>query len=166
VHATGAREVLEIGMFTGYSALAMAEALPADGRLVACEIDAGAAALARAEFARTPAGARIDVRLAPAQETLAALRAEGRRFDLVFVDADKAGYLGYLDTLLTGDLLGPRALVCVDNTLMQGEPWLPGTRSANGEAIAAFNDAVARDPRVEQVVLPLRDGVTLIRRTS
>lgn len=164
VAATRARRVLEIGLFTGYSALAMAEALPADGRLVACEIDAEVADLARRAFAASPAGARITVELGPAADTLAALAAAGAEFDLVFVDADKAGYAGYLATLLDTGLLAPHGLVAVDNTLLQGGPWLSGEPTAAAAAIAAFNDAVAGDPRVEQVLLPLRDGLTLIRR--
>jgi caffeoyl-CoA O-methyltransferase len=164
VHATGARRVLEIGMFTGYSALAMAEALRPDGTVVACEVDPDAAAVARESFAGSPAGDRIDVRVGPAGSTLDSLASAGRAFDLVFVDADKAGYAGYLEQLLSGGLLAPGALVCVDNTLMQGEPWTEGEPSANGAAIAAFNRTVAEDPRVEQVVLPVRDGLTLIRQ--
>lgn len=163
VHLTGARRVLEIGMFTGYSALAMAEALPADGELVACEIDADVAEFARGCFAESPAGHRISVRVAPALDTLARLADEGASFDLVFVDADKPGYASYLDALLDGDLLAPHGVVAVDNTLMQGAPWLPDP-TVNGAAIAAFNAAVAADPRVEQVLIPLRDGLTLIRR--
>jgi caffeoyl-CoA O-methyltransferase len=155
--------VLEIGMFTGYSALAMAEALPPDGRLVACELDPFAADLARECFRASPAGERIDVRVGPAAETLAALA--GQRFDLVFLDADKAGYPGYLDTVLSTDLLADGGTICVDTTLMQGQPWT-GSRTANGEAIAAFNRTVAEDPRVEQVLVPLRDGITVIRRAS
>ncbi|MCE0537616.1 class I SAM-dependent methyltransferase [Kineosporia rhizophila] len=164
VHATGARQVLEIGMFTGYSALAMAEALPAGGRVVACEIDLRAVELARESLDRTPTGRRVEIRTGPAAATLSALAAEGALFDLVFVDADKGGYLTYLDHLLTLDLLSSRALICVDNTLMQGEPWGRGPVSANGAAIEEFNRALAADPRVEQVLLPLRDGVTLVRR--
>ncbi|MCD2196913.1 class I SAM-dependent methyltransferase [Actinomycetospora endophytica] len=164
VHATRARSVLEIGMFTGYSALAMAEAVGDDGRVVACEVDADVAALARECFAGSPAGGRIDVRVGPAADTLRALA--GESFDLVFVDADKAGYADYLTALLDGGLLGPRGLVVVDNTLMQGRAYGAGAPTANGAAIAAFNDAVAADPRVEQVLVPLRDGMTLIRRVE
>jgi caffeoyl-CoA O-methyltransferase len=164
VAATRARRVLEIGLFTGYSALAMAEALPDDGRLVACELDPEVAELARRSFAGSAAGRRITVEVGPAADTLAALRDRGEEFDLVFVDADKPGYAGYLAALLDGGLLAPHGLVCVDNTLLQGEPWLADGASANGAAIAAFNADVAADPRVEQVVLPLRDGLTLIRR--
>lgn len=160
VHLARARRVLEIGMFTGYAALAMAEALPEDGVVIACELDPDVAALGRDCIGASPHGHKVDVRVGPADKTLVDLA--GERFDLVFLDADKAGYTDYLDALLDGDLLEPHALVCVDNTLMQGEPWT-GTRTPNGEAIAAFNERVAADPRVEQVLLPLRDGLTLIR---
>lgn len=161
VQMTGARRVLEIGMFTGYSALAMAEAVPADGVVVACELDPSVARFAQECFADSEAGARIDVRVGPAADTLAALA--GQTFDLVFVDADKAGYAHYLDVVLSTGLLAEGGTICVDNTLMQGQPWTGGA-TANGEAIAAFNRTVASDPRVEQVLVPLRDGVTLIRR--
>ena len=106
------------------------------------------------------------MRVGPAGDTLHALAEAGEVFDLVFVDADKAGYADYVTTLLDRDLLAPEALVCVDNTLMQGDPWLPGESSPNGEAIASFNQAVADDPRVAQVVLPVRDGITLLRRVA
>ena len=163
VHATRAARVLEIGMFTGYSALAMAEALPADGQVTACEIDAGVAAFAEQCFRGSASGHKITVRVGPAQRTLSELARAGQRFDLVFIDADKAGYLGYLTTVLDTGLLEPHGLICVDNTLLQGQPWQPGEPTANGAAIAAFNQAVAADPRVEQVIIPLRDGLTLIR---
>lgn len=164
VHATGARRVLEIGLFTGYSALAMAEALPDGGRLVACEIDADVARIARESLDASGHGHRIEIRVGPARRTLVELAADGERFGLVFVDADKAGYADYVRTLLDADLLDDRALICVDNTLLQGQPWLPGPPTPPGAAIAAFNEELATDPRVEQVVLPLRDGLTLIRR--
>jgi caffeoyl-CoA O-methyltransferase len=166
VHATRARRVLEIGMFTGYSALAMAEALPADGQVIACEIDAGVAAFAQQCFAGSPEVGKIAVRVGPALATLGELEAEGEVFDLVFIDADKAGYIGYLIALLDYGLVAPDGLIVVDNTLMKGQPWLPDQPTANGRAIAAFNRAVAADPRVEQVIVPLRDGMTLIRPLS
>ena len=162
VHLGRARRVLDVGMFTGYSALAMAEALPADGTVVACEVDAHVAGIAQAAFDAAPDGHKIDVRVGPAAGTLAELGAVGERFDLVFLDADKAGYLGYLQQVLDGDLLTGHGVVCVDNTLMQGHPWT--TSTPNGDAIDAFNRAVADDHRVEQVLLPVRDGLTLIRR--
>jgi caffeoyl-CoA O-methyltransferase len=164
VRSTGARRVLEIGLFTGYSALAMAEALPDDGILVACEIDPFAAEFARRAFERSSHGRKIRIEIDPAIETLDRLAGAGERFDFVFIDADKSGYWAYLDKLLSADLLTAGALVCVDNTLMQGQPYLAGEPTDNGRAIADFNRLVAEDPRVEQVLLPVRDGVTLIRQ--
>ncbi len=164
IRMTRARRVLEIGMFTGYSALAIAEALPADGRVVACEIDPDVAAFAQRSFDEAPAGTRIEVRVGPAEATLHRLAVAGERFDFVFVDADKDRYIDYVTALIERGLLAPDGIICVDNTLMQGEPYLAGERSANGEAIAAFNEAITADPRVEQVLLPLRDGMTLIRQ--
>ena len=163
VHMTSARQVLELGMFTGYSALAMAEALPPDGRVVACEIDGDVAALAAQCLAASPCADMIDIRVAPAQATLEQLTATDERFDLVFVDADKPGYLAYVRTVLDCALLAADGVIAVDNTLLQGEPYLPGEPTSNGAAIAEFNRALADDPRVEQVLLPLRDGLTLIR---
>lgn len=166
VAATSARRVLEIGMFTGYSALAMAEALSADGRLVACEVDERAAALARDAFVAAGRGGQVDIRIGDARRTLRDLAGAGERFDLVFIDADKAGYADYLGALLDLDLLADGGLVAVDNTLLQGEPWAGPAPSANGAAVAAFNAHLAADPRVEQVLVPLRDGVTLVRRVA
>jgi caffeoyl-CoA O-methyltransferase len=171
IHLAGARRVLEIGMFTGYSALAMAEALPEDGVVVACEIDQAVAGFARECFAESTAGRRICVEIGPAIDTLRRLAAQcratpGLRFDFVFIDADKSGYLDYLEFLLDSDLLSARAVIAVDNTLLQGHPYLGGDISANGAAIAGFNSALTHDRRVEQVLIPLRDGLTLIRRTQ
>lgn len=166
VYATKAQRVLEIGLFTGYSALAMAEALPDEGRVVACEIDANVAAFAQECFAQSSSGHKISVKVAPALDTLRGLAAAGEVFDFVFIDADKGGYQGYLDLLLASDLLAPGGLICVDNTLLQGEPYLSGDPTENGLAIARFNEALAADDRVDQVLLPLRDGLTLIRRTG
>ncbi len=163
VRLTRAERILEIGMFTGYSALAMAEALPSEGKLIACEVDAYAAEFAQKCFQASSVGNKITVYVAPALDTLKKLAASGEVFDLVFIDADKPGYLDYLDMLLNTTLLNPNGLVCVDNTLMQGQPYLTGA-TPNGAAIAHFNEVVADDPRVEQVLLPLRDGLTLIRR--
>ena len=163
VRLTRAENVLEIGMFTGYSALAMAEALPDGGKLVACEVDAYVSAFAQKCFDDSSVGHKITVHVAPALDTLKTLESSGAVFDLVFIDADKPGYLDYLDILLKTSLLRPDGLICVDNTLMQGQPYLNGA-TPNGAAIAHFNEVVADDPRVEQVLLPLRDGLTLIRR--
>ena len=164
IHLTQARRVLEIGMFTGYSALAMAEALPADGEVVACEVDAYAAEFAQKCFNESTSGHKIVVKVAPAIETMKQLAADGEVFDLVFIDADKGGYLDYLNLLHTPGLLAPNGSIYADNTLMQGQPYVSGMTTPNGVAIAKFNQAVADDPRVEQVLIPLRDGITLIRR--
>ena len=159
------QRVLEIGMFTGYSALAIAEALPNDGSLLACEVDPYVAQFAQDCFARSPHGNKITVEVAPAIDTMTRLVEEGASFDLVFIDADKGGYIDYFNLLLDQNLLAMDGFICVDNTLMQGQPYLPQEqRSANGEAIARFNRFVAEDPRVEQVLIPMRDGITLIKR--
>lgn len=166
VHVSRAKRVLDIGMFTGYSALAMAEALPDDGEVTACEIDADVAEFARQCFSESTSGHKIVVKVAPALFTLKELSAANETFDLVFIDADKAGYVDYLTTLLDTGLLAPNGVICVDNTLMQGQPYVTGESTTNGIAIATFNQTVAADPRVEQVVIPLRDGLTLIRRVE
>lgn len=165
VYMTRAKKVLDIGMFTGYSALAMAEALPADGRLVACEVDPYTANLAQSLFQQSPHGEKIEVELGPALVTVDKLAAAGESFDLVFIDADKKEYVQYFQTLLDSNLLALHGIICVDNTLLKGQVYLPPEeRTPNAEAIAQFNRIVADDPRVEQVLLPLRDGLTIIRR--
>lgn len=162
VRMVRATRVLEIGMFTGYSSLAMAEALPAGGEVVACEVDPQVADVARECFAESPSGDRVTIEVGPAMDTLHRLTG---RFDLVFIDADKTGYQDYLRFLLDSDLLTPDTLIAVDNTLLQGEPYADDP-TVNGSAIDEFNRAVADDVRVEQVLVPLRDGVTLIRRVQ
>ncbi len=164
VGAMRAKRILEIGLFTGYSALAMAEALPGEGRLVACEIDPFAAELAQKAFDASPHGQKIEVHVGDAARTLQRLNEEGASFDLIFIDADKAAYGAYFDIVLGGSLLSAHGAICVDNTLMQGSPWMPEPMTPNGSAIAEFNRMVRDDERVEQVLIPLRDGLTLIRR--
>jgi len=165
VYMARAKNILDIGMFTGYSALAMAEALPADGRLVACEVDEYVANFAQTLFQNSPHGNKIHVELGSALKTLDKLADKGEPFDFVFIDADKKEYVQYYQTLLDSNLLSPQGFICVDNTLLQGQVYLsPDERTANGEAIAQFNSVVADDPRVEQVLLAIRDGLTIIRR--
>ncbi|MEL6431567.1 MAG: class I SAM-dependent methyltransferase [Planctomycetota bacterium] len=165
VRISGATDVLEIGMFTGYATLAMAEALPAGGRVLACELDPFAARVASEQFSKHAAGERIEIAIEPASDTLERLVQEGRSFDLVFIDADKKGYAAYYDALLDGGLVPVGGLVCVDNTLYQGQVYAAGLETTpNGRALADFNANVAADERVEQVILPLRDGLTLIER--
>jgi caffeoyl-CoA O-methyltransferase len=165
-----AKRVLEIGMFTGYSALAIAEALPEDGYLLACEVDAYAAQFATNCFASSSHKHKIFVKVAPAIETMHEQISAGESFDLAFIDADKGGYIDYVNLLLETSLLAPDGFICVDNTLMQGQPYLwpyldERDRTENGQLIAQFNQFVAQDPRLEQVMLPLRDGFTIIRRS-
>lgn len=165
VHMTRARRILDIGMFTGYSALAMAEALPPDGCLIACEVDPYAANFAQSLFRQSPHGSKIRVELGSALETLTRLAASEAPFDFVFIDADKQEYIQYYQRLLDENLLSPGSYICVDNTLFQGQVYQAASeQSQSAQAIAQFNQYVAEDSRTEQVMLPIRDGLTLIRR--
>ena len=157
VKLTSARRVLEIGMFTGYSALMMASALPDEGELVTCDIDPAAEAIARRYFDRHPHGKKITIRMGPALDTLAALSGP---LDLVFIDADKGNYVSYYEAALP--LLRPGGLIVADNTLWSGKVVAPQTEVE--QAIARFNDHVARDARVDKVLLTVRDGMTLARK--
>ncbi|HEX7276656.1 MAG TPA: class I SAM-dependent methyltransferase [Acidimicrobiales bacterium] len=159
VFMTGARRVLEIGTFTGYSGLSMAAALPSDGRIVTCDIDPVTNEVARRHAAASPYGDRIEFRLGPALDTLAGLDGP---FDLVFIDADKESYLAYYEAVLPK--LADRGLIVVDNVLWSGRVLDPSDETVDTVAIRAFNDAVAADPRVVCVMLTVRDGVTLVRR--
>jgi caffeoyl-CoA O-methyltransferase len=159
VAMTGARQVLEIGTFTGYSALSMAEALPPGGRIVTCEVSEQHAEIARRHIAASPWADRIEVRLGPALDTVAAL--EGP-FDLVFIDADKTNYRNYYEAVLPK--LSPTGVVAVDNVLWSGNVLCGDDQSPDTRAIVEFNDYVAADERVEKVMLTVRDGITLIRR--
>lgn len=154
-----ASRAIEIGTFTGYSALCMAEALPEGGELVTCDVDPRAMDVARSFFERSPHGRKITPRLGDALETVRAMPEEPS-FDLAFVDADKERYLDYYEALLPR--LRQGGLLIADNTLWSGEVLAPTTRSA--EAIVQFNDHVTRDPRVENVLLSVRDGVMLVRK--
>lgn len=158
-----AKRILDIGMFTGYSALAMAEGLPDDGFVVACEIDPYVAQFAQNCFQTSKHGHKIQVEVAAAMDTLHKLANEKACFDLVFIDADKQGYTDYFKLLLDKNLVVSGSFICVDNTLFQGQVYLPEQQTSNGKAVAEFNLMVANDARVEQVLLPLRDGITLIR---
>lgn len=155
-----AKNVLELGTFSGYSALCMAEGLPDDGKLVTCDIDPVATAMARSAWAKSPHGSKIDLRLGPALDTIATLRAEGRNFDLVFIDADKVNYERYYDAVW--DLLPQGGLVVADNTLWSGRVVSP--QDDEDRAIARFNERVHDDPRVDHVLLSVRDGIMLARK--
>ena len=159
VAVTRARRVLEIGTFTGYSALAMASALPADGQLVTCEVNPDHEAVARRHVEASPWRDRIEIRMGDALETIA--RLDGP-FDLVFIDADKVNYRNYYEAVLPK--LSDDGVIAVDNVLWGGRVLDGSDTSADTRAIVEFNEAVANDERVECVVLTVRDGVSLIRR--
>jgi caffeoyl-CoA O-methyltransferase len=161
VFLSGARRVLELGTFSGYSALSMAAALPPDGHVDTCEIDPEHAAVARRAIERSPYAGRITVHLGPALETID--RLEGT-FDLVFLDADKVSYLRYYEALLPR--LAERGLLVADNTLWSGRVLDEADESESTAALRAFNDHVRADDRVVCTMLTVRDGVTLIRRRT
>jgi caffeoyl-CoA O-methyltransferase len=154
----GARRAIEIGTFTGYSALCIAEALPASGTLLTCEHDPDVVAMARTFFARSPHGSKIEIALGDALETVRAL--DATPFDFAFVDADKARYVEYYEELLGRVRAG--GLLVFDNVLWSGEVLAP--ESADARGIAALNDLVQRDARVDNVLLTVRDGVLLVRK--
>jgi caffeoyl-CoA O-methyltransferase len=162
VFATGARRVLEIGTYSGYSALSMAAALPPGGRLVTCEVEPRFAEVARRHIAASPYADRIEVRVGPALETLAELPGP---FDLVFVDADKGGYRDYVEAVLPK--LAERGLLAIDNTLWSGRVLDPDSDDSEAtRGLAELNDALVRDSRLVSVMLTVRDGITLVRKAD
>jgi len=156
VWAAAPQRVLEIGTYSGHSALAMAAALPPGGRIDTLEVDAKHAEVAQRWFDRSEHGDRITLHLGPALETIAGLDGD---FDFVFLDADKVGYVDYYEAVLPR--LADRGLIVADNTLWSGRV----VEESDGP-IARFNEHVAADPRSVAVILPIRDGMTLIRRAS
>ena len=159
VWLSGARRILEIGCFTGYSALSMAAGLPPDGSITTCELDPERAAMARRHFDASPWATQIRVLEGPALESIAGLQGP---FDLVFIDADKVNYPRYYEAVLP--LLGDRGFIVADNVLWSGRVLDPADQSDDTVAIRAFNDMVVNDPRVTCVMATVRDGVLLIRR--
>ncbi len=163
VRLTGARRTLEIGTFTGYSALAVALALPDNGKVTACDVSEEWTAIARAHWEEAGVAKKITLRLAPALETLAALEAEGKpgRFDFAFIDAHKPEYDGYYEACLR--LVRPGGLIVFDNMLQGGRVADRSDRSEGAAAIRALNARIAKDDRVDAVLLPVGDGMTLAR---
>jgi predicted O-methyltransferase YrrM len=160
---TGARRALELGTFTGYSAICIARGLAEGGKLVACELDPERAEAAKANFESAGVAERIEVRVGPAQETLDALEAEGAEpFDLAFLDADKVGYLGYYESALR--LLRPGGLMAIDNTLRAGGVLDPAGAEEGTAVVAELNDRIVADDRVDVAMLTVADGVTLVRK--
>ena len=162
VELMGARRCLEVGTFTGYSALAVAQALPADGRLVACDINAETTAVARCYWQQAGVAEKIDLRIAPALETLDSLLSEGGAgsFDFAFIDADKTGYDAYYERCLA--LLRPGGLMAVDNVLWGGAVIDSDREDPDTAAIRQLNAKVASDQRVSCSMIPLGDGLTLV----
>ena len=159
-----ARRIIEVGTFTGYSSLCMAAALPEDGHLLACDVNAETTAVARRYWKEAGVEARIELKLQPGLRTLDELIAEGEAtlFDFAFVDADKPNYSGYYDRLMR--LLHPGGLIAVDNTLWSGRVADPDDTSESTRAIREFNARVMADERVDVSLVPIGDGLTLIRK--
>jgi caffeoyl-CoA O-methyltransferase len=157
----GARNVVEVGTFTGYSALCIARGLPADGRLLCCDVSEEWTSVGRRHWEQAGVADRIELKIAPAVETLRALPAE-ETIDLAFVDADKPNYGAYYDELLPR--LRPNGVILVDNVLWGGNVIEDDPEDENRVAIRAFNDRVVADDRVDAVMLPLGDGLTLLRK--
>ena len=161
---TGARRCLEVGVFTGYSSLAVALALPDDGQIIACDIDEDFTRMAVDFWRRAGVENKIQLELAPAVETLDALLADGQagQFDFAFIDADKVNYQHYYDRIL--DLIRPGGLIAVDNTLWSGDLADPDIDDVDTVALRSFNKTLHRDDRVDISLVPIGDGLTLARK--
>jgi predicted O-methyltransferase YrrM len=164
VRLIGARRALEIGTFTGYSALTVALALPADGRMVACDVSEEWTSIGRPFWERAGVAGKIDLRIGMGLETLAKLEREGTRdtFDFAFIDADKPSYDAYYETTLR--LVRRGGVIALDNMLMRGQVADPKATNASTQAVQALNAKIAADERVDRVLLPVGDGLTLVRR--
>ncbi|GAA2334659.1 class I SAM-dependent methyltransferase [Streptomyces cuspidosporus] len=160
VRLTGARHIVEVGTFTGFSALSMAQALPADGKLIACDVSEEWTAYGREAWAKAGVADRIDLRIAPALDTLRAMPAEPH-IDLAYLDADKGNYIAYWEELVPR--MSPGGLIVADNVFFHGSVVDPGA-TGSGAAIKAFNEHVSADDRMEAVMLTVADGLTLARR--
>ena len=160
---SGARRAIEVGVFTGYSSLAVMLAMPQDARLLALDVSEEYTAVARRHWQAAGVADRIELVIAPARDTLDArlARGEAGQYDFAFIDADKTGYLAYYERLMK--LVGPGGLIVVDNTLWSGEVANPENREADTVALREFNDALHRDPRIDLALLPVGDGLTLAR---
>ena len=158
------RSAIEIGTFTGYSSLCIARGLPADGTLVCCDVSEEWTSIGKRAWQAAGVAERVDLRIAPALDTLAALAAgtAEARFDLAFIDADKPNYVNYYEALLP--LMRPNGAILVDNVLWDGNVVKEDARDDNTRAIRAFNDRIAADDRVDVVMLPIADGLTLARK--
>jgi caffeoyl-CoA O-methyltransferase len=156
-----ARSVLEIGMFTGYSALCFAEALPDNGSVTTCEVDEESAALARRYFTRSPVGKKITIRMGPALDTMRELSGP---FDLIFIDADKTNYVNYYHR--AKELLSPQGVILIDNVLWDGDVLKQPPPDDTTAVIQELNRIVAADPEVSAVLVTIRDGILVVRRKA
>jgi caffeoyl-CoA O-methyltransferase len=163
VRATGARSALEIGTFTGYSALCVARGLPADGRLLCCDVNEEWTSIGRRYWAKAGVDQKIELRLGPALDTLRALPPSAE-FDFVFIDADKENYVNYYEAILPR--LRPNGLILFDNVLWMGQVVSGSDDDANTRALRALNERVLADRRVESVMLPIADGLTIARKRA
>jgi len=164
VELIGAKRVIEVGTFTGYSSLAVALSLPSDGQIVACDVSREWTDIARRYWAEAGVANKIDLRLAPALDTLNALIATGEkeRYDFAFIDADKKNYDGYYECCL--ELVRPGGLLAIDNVLWNGKVIDPDAEDEDTKAIRSLNDKLAKDERVSISLLPIGDGLTLARK--
>jgi predicted O-methyltransferase YrrM len=164
VKTCGARRAIEVGTFTGYSALAIASALPPDGQLIACDVSDEYTRVGKPFWAEAGVASRIDLRLGPADETLQTLLESGQsgRFDFAFIDADKTNYDIYYEQIL--QLLRPGGLVALDNMLWSGRVADPAVTDADTRALRALNEKIRDDSRVDMVLVTIRDGVMLARK--
>lgn len=161
IKATGARRTIEVGVFTGYSSLAVALALPEGGRIVACDVSDEWTQTARRYWTEAGVAHKIDLRIGPASETLDALIAKGQagQFDFAFIDADKPGYARYYEQCL--ELVRPRAIIALDNMLQRGKVMDAEETEPNVAALRKLNDFIHQDERVDALLLPFGDGLTL-----
>jgi len=157
----GARSAVEVGTFTGYSALCVARALPADGRLLCCDVNEEWTSIARRYWERANVANKITLKLGPAADTLKALPAS-HTFDFAFIDADKSNYLIYYDEILKR--MRPNGLILLDNVLWSGAVVDESNNDENTVALRAVNDFIAKDTRVEAVMLGVADGLTVVRK--
>ncbi|KAK3595664.1 hypothetical protein CHS0354_026883 [Potamilus streckersoni] len=163
VSMSNAKRVLEIGTFTGYTALAFAEALPEEGEVITCEFDPYLENLVKEYTSKSVHGRKISIRIGPALETINKLADDKQSFDIIFLDANKDQYWEYYQVIMDRGLLAPRGTIVVDNALFQGQVYCE-TKDKMGEGMKAFNENLSRDTRVKTVLVPIRDGVRLIRR--
>jgi caffeoyl-CoA O-methyltransferase len=161
--AIGARHAIEVGTFTGYSAICVARALPLDGNLLCCDVSEEWTAIARRYWRKASVDDRITLKIAPALETLRALPIEPR-FDFAFIDADKSNYRNYYEEIL--GRARPGSLILIDNVLWSGEVLNPANQTDDTRAIRDLNDFLARDDRVEVVMIAVADGLTICRKKS